>query len=224
MRVKICGITTCEDALAAAEAGADAIGLNFVGGPRRVDSGQAEKILASLPLFVTPVALVRLHPAGLDEETGRFLAEQRIRYVQAYGVLTRESVAALRHGGYEPLVVLPVGESGLGALPEWFVHPDSRPAGYVLDTYHPAQAGGTGRAFDWACVRTARESGALDAGVPVILAGGLRPENVAEAIRMARPDAVDVSSGVEIDGAPGRKDPVRMRAFVQAVRQAQETQ
>ena len=91
------------------------------------------------------------------------------------------------------------------------------PRAILLDAASPSQLGGTGQSFNWHWIAEAREAGELDGLPPIILAGGLNPDNVAEAIRIARPYAVDVSSGVEVPGKPGIKDPIKMRDFIQAV-------
>jgi phosphoribosylanthranilate isomerase len=95
-----------------------------------------------------------------------------------------------------------------------------KPSAYVLDTASPEKLGGTGQTFNWNWIAEARAAGELEGLPPIILAGGLTPENVAEAIRIARPYAVDVSSGVEVPGKPGIKDPVKMRDFIQAAQSA----
>jgi phosphoribosylanthranilate isomerase len=104
----------------------------------------------------------------------------------------------------------------LGTLQRLFMNPGA----LVLDTAVPGHLGGTGQSFNWHWIAEARAAGELDGLPPIILAGGLNPDNVADAIRIARPWAVDVSSGVEVPGKPGIKDPFRMRDFIQAVRAA----
>jgi phosphoribosylanthranilate isomerase len=141
-----------------------------------------------------------------------------------YGDIVPESMIRLSMGGFCPMPVVAVcGEDFADASSDWSAG-DSvwRPRAVFLDAYEAGKAGGTGRAFRWDWVATAREGGRLKGWPPIILAGGLKPENVAEAIRIARPYAVDVSSGVEIDGSPGRKDPDKMRDFVQQAKSALE--
>lgn len=221
VRVKICGITSPADARVAVEVGADALGLNFVGGPRRIDLRTAGEILEVLPPFVRPVALVRLSGGCALPELGDWLAARR-PVLQVYGDFAASDLLRLREEGFTILPVLRVAEADFaGQLREWF--PPGRwrgPAGVVLDAFRPEQEGGTGTVFPWEWVSTARQEGALAGLPPIVLAGGLRPENVAEAIRIVRPYAVDVSSGVEFDGQAGRKDPQRMRAFVAAAKSA----
>ncbi len=237
VKVKICGITTVEDALMAAEAGADAIGLNLVGGPRRIDLPQAERILDVLPPLVTPVALVSVadSPTGeMNEQVMEMLATRWVSTLQVYGDLTGQILARFLWEGFRVILPVPVRDAGFAAtgLPAWGTpEPEAGPAGrtganltasevpvgrrpvaILLDTHDPQKAGGTGRSFAWSWVREARERGELKDWPPIMLAGGLTPDNVAEAIAEARPFAVDVSSGVE--SSPGRKDPEKVRRFV----------
>lgn len=227
MRVKICGITNAADAAEAAQAGADAVGLNFVGGPRRIEPAIAREILGMLPPIVTPVALVRLDQAGLPGELLELFDEFRLSYLQIYdpvgqeGGLPETTLTRLAATGFRLIPVLAVKGVDIGKqLTAWgTAPPEHRPSAVVLDTYDPLCEGGTGRSFRWEWVAAARKTGA---GVwpPIFLAGGLNPENVAEAIRVAAPYGVDVSSGVEMGGSPGRKDRAKMIAFVRNARAA----
>ena len=210
-RVKICGITRVDDGLAAARAGADAIGLNFWRGtPRAVDVGQARAIVAAMPPFVTIVGLF-VDPDP-DEVRG-VLAAVPIDVLQFHGA---EAPALCRAFGRRYLKALAVAE-GVDLLNSAVAYGDA--AGILLDA-PPADGlpGGTGRRFDWSQV---------PAGLPrpLVLSGGLDPGNVAEAIRRVRPWAVDVSSGVEVRGADGKavkgiKDPARIAAFIEEARHA----
>lgn len=222
LRIKICGITNAEDAAAAAAAGADAIGLNFVGGPRQVATGPAAEILESLPPFVTPVALVRLTAGQFPDEILELLGQFWVSHLQLYGDLTSESLEVLARDGFRVIPVLAVqGEAFAGSpLPWQGGLGQVRPHAVLLDTHDPGKAGGTGRTFPWSWLQGARERGELADWPPIMLAGGLDPENVAEAVRTVRPFGIDVSSGVEIQGSPGRKDPARMRLLVEWARAA----
>ena len=223
MRVKICGITTPDDARAAVSAGADAIGLNFVGGPRRIGPDQAAEMLARVAPFVVPVALVRADAEGLSSSTRSFLTGLGIFDVQVYGCLTARGLAELREGGWRVMPVVAVRDAHFAEQMTADREQGSlltRASAVVLDAYDPDREGGTGRAFCWEWVQTAREEGRLDGWPSIVLAGGLHPENVAEAVRVVRPYAVDVSSGVEVDGVPGRKDVEKMRRFVRNARHA----
>jgi len=204
-----------------AEAGADAIGLNFVGGPRRIDLAQAEAILSVLPPFVVPVALVTLSgPAAgeINEQVAELLATRWISCVQVYGEVTGKAIARLVWEGYRPIVPVPVRDVCFAAARPVCVGPagERGAAAVLLDTHEADKLGGTGRTFVWSWVAQARALGQLQGWPPIILAGGLTPDNVAQAIREAAPYGVDVSSGVE--SAPGRKDPEKVRRFVEEAR------
>lgn len=204
VRSKICGITRVQDALAAVEAGADAIGLVFYAkSPRAVSVEQAAAIVQALPPFVTCVGLF-VNMARDD--------------VQA--VLQRVPLDLLQfHGDESPVDCEGYGRPYIKALR---VRPGEDLAatmalyagarGILLDTFVEGVPGGTGAAFDWSLVPP-------DVAKPIILAGGLEASNVAAAIRQVRPYAVDVSGGVE--ASKGIKDADKIRAFVQAVRNAQ---
>ena len=202
-RVKICGITRPEDGCRAAELGVDAIGLVFVAAsPRAVTVARAAEIIALLPPFVARVGLF------VDAETAEVAA-----------VLQQLSLDVLQFHGEEPAGYC--GQFGLPYLKAISVRPDRDlksamaqypdAAGLLLDAYHPAVAGGSGECFDWQFVPTHRPR-------PIILAGGLHPGNVADAVRQVRPFAVDVSSGVE--SAKGVKDAIKMAEFIQGVQRA----
>ncbi len=216
MRVKICGITTSEDARSAAGAGADVIGLNFVGGPRRIDPDRAREILGALPPLIVPVALYEMVGGRPDDELLQRLADLRITHVQLYGHIDAVSIAELAERGFRAIPVLKVADDGFASQADPWLLPDAQhlPAAILLDAHDPTQHGGTGRPFPWDWVASARDAGRLAGWPPIILAGGLRPDNVADAVRVVRPFAVDVSSGVEIEGTPGRKDSAKMREFV----------
>ena len=201
-RVKICGITRTQDARAAADAGADAIGLVFYPpSPRYLSVERAVEIRDALPPFVQTVALLvnadaaqiaqvigRVHPAMLQfhgDETPEFCAQFGLPFVKACRV--RPGVDALA-----------------------YLQPYSRAAAWLLDSFVP-EYGGVGESFDWSLVPQQRSR-------PLILSGGLERGNVARAIRAVRPWGVDVSSGVE--SAKGIKDAAKMSAFIAEVRNA----
>jgi phosphoribosylanthranilate isomerase len=196
VRVKICGITNLEDALLAVDAGADALGFVFhAKSPRWIIPEQAAEIIKAMPPFVLTVGL--FVNAGLDFVNST-AAHCRLDRVQLHG---DESPAFCAQ------VVRPVVKAfrikDMASL-EPIVH--YRVAGYLLDAYSPQAYGGTGLTFNWEIAKTARQFG------QIILAGGLTPENVRQAVEAAGPYAVDVSSGVE--AAPGRKDPAKVREFI----------
>lgn len=202
-RVKICGITNRDDAEAAVEAGADALGFNFYReSPRSIRPEVAARIIAELPPFVVPVGVfVNESPRAIE----RLAREIGLRAVELHGDESPATIALLA-----PLPVIKAFQVG----------PDFRPMmlrrftadAFLLDGFRAGRRGGTGRAFDWSVARVSARYGR------VIVAGGLTPQNVERAIAEARPYAVDVASGVE--RAPGRKNHHAVRAFIAAVRRA----
>lgn len=203
VRSKICGITRIEDALAAVAAGADAIGLVFYGkSPRAVGVEQAAAILQALPPFVTTVGLFVDMPR---DQLQQLLQRLPLDLLQFHG---DESPADCEGHGRPYIKALRVrpGEDVAAAMA-----PYSGARGILLDTFVEGVPGGTGASFDWSLVPE-------NAAKPIILAGGLDADNVAAAIRQVSPYAVDVSGGVE--ASKGIKDAGKIRAFVQAVRDA----
>jgi phosphoribosylanthranilate isomerase len=201
--VKVCGITSPEDGVAAAEAGADAIGLVFwPESPRAVTLERARAIGEALPPFVVRVGV--FVDAGRDE-MARVADAAGLDMLQLHGGEPPEALADL------PRRALKAVRVGDGFAPEDALRYEGGAAGLLLDTRAPGAPGGTGRAFDWSLVRGVRERSRF-----LLLAGGLTPENVRAAIEAVRPDGVDASSSLE--AAPGRKDHGRVRAFVEAVR------
>ena len=203
VRSKICGITRIEDALLAAEAGADAIGLVFYDkSPRAVDVRQARAILAALPPFVTSVGLfVNASRCFI----GEVLDAVPLDLLQFHGDETPEQCEGHGRPWFKALRVRPGDD--LRAEAARF----SGARAILLDAYVPGVPGGTGERFDWKLIP-------VDLPRPLILAGGLTPDNVAEAIASVRPYGVDVSGGVE--ASRGIKDAAKMAAFIQRVREA----
>ena len=199
VRVKICGITNPDDALQAAACGADAIGLVFFAkSPRCVSPERAREIIARLPPLVTTVGLF----VNEDPRTIRAVAAQcRLDRVQLHG---DESPADCLLPPLRVLKALRVRDA------ESLARADDYPADLLLDAWSDQVYGGSGRQFDWQLAR------ALAARRPIILAGGLRPDNVAEAVAAVNPYAVDVSSGVE--RSPGRKDHEKVAEFIRRAR------
>lgn len=200
-RIKCCGVTRVEDALLAVGLGVDAIGMVFTRRSKRcITLAPAQAIRRALPPFVTSVALF------MDDDPAwvrQVMQDVQPDLLQFHGA---ESDAWCTRFGWRYLKAIAMGE-GSAALARLREFPGA--TGLLLDGHGLGQAGGSGKVFDWSLIpqRTAQ---------PVILAGGLHAGNVAEAIRVARPWAVDVSSGIE--ASPGIKDPDRLRAFVAAVR------
>lgn len=201
VRVKICGITRVEDALAAAAAGADAIGLVFYAkSPRAVDIEQAREILAVLPPFVTSVGLF---VDAERSELERILASVPLDLLQFHG---DESVQQCEAFGRPYIKALRV-KAGDDIAAQVARYPSAQ--GILLDAYVEGVPGGTGEAFDWSLIPQTLSK-------PLILAGGLRLDNVAEAVSRVRPYAVDVSGGVE--ASKGVKDVEKVDAFIRAAR------
>jgi phosphoribosylanthranilate isomerase len=209
-RTKICGITRPEDGIAAAHAGADAIGLVFYPkSPRAVTIEQAAEICAALPPFVTTVALfVDAEHFAIDD----VLRGVPIDLLQFHGSETPAQCEA-----FDTPYIKAIRMSEEADLVEAASHYNSA-RGLLVDTYSPTGAGGTGETFDWDRASPAMRG---EPETPIILAGGLHPGNVAEAIAAVKPYAVDVSSGVET--GKGIKDADKITAFIEAVRQADNT-
>lgn len=201
MRVKICGITNLEDALAACDAGADALGFVFAEEARArnryIAPEDAYAIIDQLPPFVTTVAVTVNEPL---DRLASMLAH--VDMVQLHG----EESPDLMPLGY---LAIKAFRAGPDARVESMRAYQTR--AWLVDAHDPSARGGTGKQCDWDFARAA-----VAEGRPVILAGGLEPENVAEAIRQVRPYGVDVSSGVE--AAPGKKDHDRVRQFIHAAK------
>ena len=205
--VKVCGITSVEDGQLAADAGADAVGFVFWPmSSRRVDPEKAARISRALPPFLLRVGVFVDAPA---EEMQRVADQVGLDLLQLHGDESPESLGGLARR------VLKAVRVGKGFTAEEALRYDGRAAGLLVDTRLPGETmlpGGTGVPFDWALVRGVRERASF-----LMLAGGLSPDNVQEALAAVEPDAVDVSSGVE--SLPGRKDPEKVRAFVRNVRE-----
>lgn len=203
-RVKICGLTRRDDALAAVSLGADALGLVFyAASPRAVSIVQAQEVIRELPSHVTVVALF---VNAAESEIHAALDKVPIDLLQFHGDETPQDCS--RYGVPYIKAVRMREDVNLFEIERVY---DSA-SGLLLDSYQCGVAGGTGVAFDWARVP---QSVTKSLTKPIILAGGLTPDNVAEAIRQVRPYAVDVSGGVE--SAKGIKDAAKMAAFIQGV-------
>ena len=200
VKVKICGITNLEDAIMAVEAGADALGFVFFQGSARfISPAQAAALICRLPPFVQTVGLF------VNEElaTVNAVADQcRLDIVQLHGEESPDYCHAIRRRIIKAFRVKDA--ASLDTISDY------RVAACLLDAWSPAAYGGTGTTFNWEIAAHAAASR------PIILAGGLTPENVVEAIISVKPYAVDVSSGVEI--APGKKDAGLVSRFIRATR------
>ena len=222
--VKVCGVTSADDARMVAAAGADAIGLNFVtGSPRCLTAAAAREVAAAIPDDVLVVGVFAGMPA---DDVKRVVAEVGLDAVQLHGHLSGDGVVDLPEvcGDLAPLIVIRavrLEPDGLGAARSWMAEAAAAghtPAMAVVDAAVTAataagQLGGTGATIDWS-----RLAAAGDLGIPMAVAGGLTPSNVAEAVAASRAVAVDTASGVE--SAPGRKDPAKVWEFCRAAREA----
>jgi phosphoribosylanthranilate isomerase len=195
VRVKICGITNTDDALAAVHFGADALGFVFATSPRRVVPEHVSRIVAALPPFICKVGV--FVDSSIEEVEG-VMKFCNLDLAQLHGAESPSYCEALSPRAIKSFAVK--DESILAMLPAYKV------AAYLLDTHDPPLKGGSGRSFDWRIAEEAVQYG------PIILAGGLTVENVRRAIAAVRPYAVDVSSGVE--ARPGVKDHAKLKDFI----------
>jgi phosphoribosylanthranilate isomerase len=199
-RIKVCGITRPEDAVAALGAGVDYIGVVLTESPRRLTLEKARAIRAALP---PEAPLVGVFADESPETVAPIAASLKLHAVQVAGWLGHPNDLTC-----EVWHVLRAAE-----LPDPTALPMVPLTTYLLDAHDPARAGGTGRLADWAWAK-----GAVDAGLRLFVAGGLNPSNVGSLVLEVRPFGVDVSSGLETE--IGRKSPERIRAFVERVREA----
>ncbi len=198
-RVKICGITNLEDACLAVEYGADALGFVFYeGSPRHVFPETVREIISHLPPFVTTVGVFVNAP---PQEIREVMDLAGLDVVQLHGDEPQEECSLF------PRVIKAFRVRELSDIERLKGYSVSA---YLLDAYDPEVPGGTGQTFNWDIAVEAKKYG------PIILAGGLTPENVADAVSRVRPYAVDVSSGVEAQ--KGKKDPEKMRLFIERVK------
>jgi phosphoribosylanthranilate isomerase len=203
-KVKICGITSLADAQAAASAGADALGFNFYEkSPRYLSLKDAAEISTQLPPFVMRVGVFVNAP---EEFVLRAIRECGLAMLQFHGDEPPEFCSQFRLMTMKAFRVR--GPETLQEIPPY------QTDAYLLDAFSSANFGGTGEKFNWDLAVEAKKF-----GKPIFLAGGLSPENVAEAIRQVHPFGVDVTSGVE--SAPGKKDHAKVKAFIAAARQAE---
>ena len=201
-RVKICGITSLEDALLATGMGADAVGFIFAESPRQITPRTAKEIISNLPPLVKTV--------------GVFVKEDPARIKEIQSVCGLDLIQL--HGDESPGIcrdLMPYSIKAFRIQNEWDIENIKRYQGAVrailLDTFQKGKAGGTGQTFDWSLALKAKET-----GIPIVLAGGLSPENIQEAITTVKPYAVDINSGIE--ERPGKKDPFLMKQLMVKIR------
>ncbi|HEX2949572.1 MAG TPA: phosphoribosylanthranilate isomerase [Armatimonadota bacterium] len=205
-RVKICGITNLDDALLAVELGADALGFIFFHeSPRYISPIAVREIIDRLPPFVTPVAVVVNQSVA---QVSEIMAMSGCQIAQLHGDEPPEFIERLAWPAIKGISIATVHD--LALLSRY-----NQARAILLDSKVAGQYGGTGTTFDWQVARQAHTFGR-----PIILAGGLSPENVEEAMHIAEPDAIDVSSSIE--SSPGKKDPERMRRLFDVIRAVDE--
>jgi phosphoribosylanthranilate isomerase len=221
-RVKICGITSLDDARMAVQAGADAIGFIFVENtPRFVTPEQVAPIVRQLPPFVTPVGVFWDHPAG---HVKAVIEACGLRVVQFHGDEKPEDCQ-----GYSVPVIKTIKlppASTIDGLPEYRLTPERLGAhsyrkvvaAYLLDSQARWSEGEGREPLEWRSIRIMKDTQPRDRPVPIVLSGGLNPDNVGTAVNIVQPFAVDVNSGVE--ARPGKKDPVKVRRFIEAAKHA----
>lgn len=207
VRIKVCGITRVEDAQAAVAVGVDALGFIFVPeSPRYLSPDRAAAIIADVPPFVGRVGVFR----NLEEEQVRELVDRcGLTQVQLHGDESPEYCRTLLAWRRSLSICKALRIGGDRGVPEVKGYQGAVHS-ILLDTYMQGTAGGTGRTFDWALVRQ------LDLHLPLILAGGLSPDNVGDALRAVDPYAIDINSGVE--SSPGKKDHQLLTNLVATVR------
>ena len=205
VKIKICGITNLEDALLAVEYGADALGFIFYPPSRRyVEPEKVKEIVAKLPPFIFRVGVfVDEQP----EKIGQIVNGCRLDGIQLHGSETPEFCRMFRRRVIKTFQ--PQNESQVRQISNYKVD------AFLLDSYHPELAGGTGTTFDWELAVAAKMF-----GPPVILSGGLNPDNVAEAVRLVKPYGVDVATGVE--AFQGKKDRAKLKSFIEQARWASD--
>lgn len=201
-KIKICGITNYDDAAMAADLGADAVGFIFASSPRQTDPDNARKIIKRLPFFIKSVGVFVNEDIKKIIDIAEYCGLDNIQLhgsesPEACELLMPRTIKALRIKGY--------------STPEEYSCYTGRVRAFLLDTYSENEAGGTGKTFNWDIAVNIKSL-----GVPIILAGGLNPGNIKEAIDIVKPYAVDIGSGIE--QRPGKKDHLLMRKLFERIR------
>ncbi len=202
IKIKICGITNLDDALYAAERGADALGFNFYKkSPRFIEPEKAAEIISQLPPFIQPVGVF------VNEREEKIREVQALTCIQTVQLHGDESPEFCEHFGSRVIKAFQIKDKeSIKHMAHYHV------GAFLLDSYQNSLRGGTGETFDWHLAVVAKTFGR------VILAGGLTPENVAEAVKLVQPYGVDVAGGVERE--KGIKDQAKLKTFISAVRRA----
>ncbi len=208
--IKICGITSLEDAILAVEAGTDMLGFNFYPGSKRyILPAQCREIINGLKANHIEACAVGVFVNAPLDVIRATLEDCELDLAQLSGDEPAETLQGLAGAGYKALRIRDSAElqRSIGVYPR-----QGEPPAYLVDAYAPGEYGGTGSLANWPLAAQ------IAAKAPILLAGGLTPENVADAVAQVQPWGVDVASGVE--AAPGRKDPAKVHQFVQRARQA----
>ncbi len=206
-RIKVCGMKDAAEADGLVAMGVDALGFIFVeASPRNVEPDKARQIIASLPPFVDAVGVFVNQELDVVNDIARYCG---LTVVQLHGSESPQYCEAVRCRVVKTFSLRP--DSAPSDTNPFYAPYQGIVAGFLVDTYHEKLAGGSGQVFDWELLKRGRPAG------PLILAGGLTPDNVGEAIRRVRPFAVDVNSGVEI--SPGVKDIAKVERLVEVVRE-----
>lgn len=203
-RIKVCGITNKTDAFMCIDAGIEVLGFVFVNeSPRKIDPREAQRIISDLPPFIVTVGVFANQPENQVIEIANLC---NLNILQLHGnespdycsSLNRKIIKAFR----------------IRSSADFEVMSEYKVSGYLLDNYEEERAGGTGRSFEWGLATNTSKYG------PIILAGGLTPENVNRAISIVQPYAVDVSTGVEEKDTPGKKNKIKLNEFIRQVQNA----
>lgn len=203
-RIKICGITNREDALHAVKCGADALGFIFSKSPRQISAEEADAIINELPPFVLSVGVFVNEPS---DRVFDLLDSCTLDVLQLHGEESPTYCLEVKEFNKRVIKAIRVkDETSLKQLDQYPVD------GFLFDTHVEGVAGGTGKSFDWSLLKK------IKSPKPFILSGGLNPENVSQAVKELRPYGVDASSRLE--KVPGKKDPAKVRAFIEAVKKA----
>ena len=210
MQIKICGITNLEDARVAVNAGTDLIGLNFYSkSPRYIEPARARDIAAALRADGHAVKIVGVFVNEPSENVRAIMELVKLDLLQLHGTEPASTVSELAPRAYKALRPRDVSEAR-AAVAEYRNATNGHAPAFIVDAYDPKQFGGTGTRADWDIAATIARQ------YPILLAGGLNSENVADAIRIVQPWGVDVSSGVE--RAPGLKDHAKVSVFIEKAR------
>ena len=213
MKVKICGLTNLEDTIVAIEAGADMLGFNFYSGsPRYIEPGLCSEITGALSAEHAAIPMVGVFVNASTATIANILEKCGLDLAQLHGDEPPEILKQLEGRGFKAIRPQNLLEADAEARRFAHMGPKDGPA-LLVDTYEPGQYGGTGDLGDWSL------AGTLANRMPILLAGGLTPDNVTAALEQVRPWGVDVASGVE--SRPGQKNAGKLRQFIQAVRDSE---